>query len=153
MFVIALGVNNFDCTQLNDCTFKKKIHSLSTRGAHSRVEVSITSPISPPYVTKQLTALFCTQPLFSLLVYCSVVPTIFCTFQLKPSPALQALGHGHLLRLAYNCKTWAYTMIMVLATVAFLLLLDTSLLSQAGIMHYLDIHMHFCGFSQQYFHY
>ena len=48
----------------NECTFQK-IHSLSTGGAHSRVEASITCPTSPPYVTKQLTALFHTQPPFS----------------------------------------------------------------------------------------
>ena len=55
----------------NECTFQK-IHSLSTGGAHSRVQASITSPTSPPYVAKQLTALFHTQPLFSFLVYGNV---------------------------------------------------------------------------------
>ena len=45
-----------------------------------------------------------------------------------PTPA-----HGHL---RIRSQTWAYPMSTVLATVAFLLLLDTSLLSQAGIMHY-----------------
>ena len=57
-----------------------KIHILSTGGAHSRVEASITSPTSPPYVAKQLTALFHTQSLFSFLLYYSVVPTIDCAF-------------------------------------------------------------------------
>ena len=55
---------------------------------------------------------------------------------LKPSPALEAPGHDHLLGLAYDRKTWACPMSTVLATVAFLLLLDTSLLSQAGTSHY-----------------
>ena len=50
----------------NECTFPK-IHSLSTGGAHSRVEASITSPTSPSYVAKQLTALFHTQPPYSSL--------------------------------------------------------------------------------------
>ena len=63
-------------------------------GAHSRVEACIASPTSPHYVGEQLTALFHTQPLFSCLVY---VPMLNCIFQLKPSPALKALGHGHLL--------------------------------------------------------
>ena len=54
----------------------------------------------------------------------------------KPSPALEALGHGHLLGLAYDRKTWAYPVSTVLATVAFLLILHTSLLSQVGITHY-----------------
>ena len=57
-----------------------KIHSLSTGGAHSRVEASITSPTSPPYVAKQLTALFHTQPPFGSLGYQSVAPTINCVF-------------------------------------------------------------------------
>ena len=50
--------------------------------------------------------------------------------------ALKAAGHDHLLGLAYDRKTWACPMSTVLATVAFLLLLDTSLLSQAGTSHY-----------------
>ena len=45
---------------------------------------------------------------------------------LKPSPALGAPGHGHLLSLAYDRKTWTYPVSTVLGTVAFLLLLDTS---------------------------
>ena len=48
-----------------------KAHSLSTGGAHSRVEASITSPTSPPYVAEQFTALFHTQPLLDVL-YCTV---------------------------------------------------------------------------------
>ena len=130
MFVTSLGMDNFDCTKMN-AHFKKNSQLVYGGGAHSRVEASITSPTSPPYVAKQLTALFHTQPLFSFLVYCSVVPTIY-----KPSPALEAPGHSNLLGLAYDRKTWAYPMSTVLATVAFLLLLDTSLLSQAGITHY-----------------
>ena len=59
----------------NECTFLK-IHSLSTGGAHSRVEASITSPTSLPYVAKQLTALFHTQPPFSSLGCQTVAPTI-----------------------------------------------------------------------------
>ena len=78
MFVTTLGMDNFDCTKMN--AHFKKIHSLSTGGAHSRVEASITSPTSPPYVAKQLTVLFHTQPLFSFLVYGNIVPTIYCAF-------------------------------------------------------------------------
>ena len=43
-------------------------------GAHSRVEAYIASSTSPPYVSKQLTALFHTQPLFTISV-CSNVAT------------------------------------------------------------------------------
>ena len=39
--------------------------------------MTITTPTSPPYVTKQLTALFHTQPLFSSYGYWSVVPVIY----------------------------------------------------------------------------
>ena len=38
-------------------------------GAHSRLLVQIASPISPPYVGTQLTALFHTHPLLKCLVY------------------------------------------------------------------------------------
>ena len=46
---------------------------------------------------------------------------------------LYAPGHGHLLGLAYNHKTWAYSMSTALATVAFLLLLDISLLHKQAL--------------------
>ena len=45
-------------------------------------------------------------------------------------------SHSHLLGLAYDRKTWAYPMSTVLAIVVFLLLVDTSLPSQGGFMHY-----------------
>ena len=122
-----LMLDNFDCTEM--IAHLKKFTACLQEGLIHEWKQSITSPTSPPYVAKQLMALFHTQPLFSLLVYCSVVPTIYW---LKPSPALETLGHSHLLGLAYNRKTWTYPMSTVLATVAFLLLLDTSLLSQAG---------------------
>ena len=67
---------------------------------------------------------------------CPSVPQPWLCHWLKPSPALEALGHSQLLGLVYNHKTWAYPMSTVLATVAFLLLLDARLLSQAGITHY-----------------
>ena len=119
----------------NECTFQK-IHSLSTGGAHSRVEATITSPTSPPYVAKQLTALFHTQPLFSFLVHFSVVATIYSRIQVKAQPGTRSSGPRSPTRLGrYDRKTWAYPVSTVLATVAFLLLLDTSLLSHAGIMH------------------
>ena len=77
MFVTTLGMDNFDCTKMN-APFK--IHSSSTGGAHSRVEASITSPTSPPYVAKQLMVLFHTQPLSSSLGYLSVVLMIYFIF-------------------------------------------------------------------------
>jgi len=58
----------------------KKIHSLSTGGAHSRVLAYIASPTSPPYVGKQLTALFHAQPLSKYLVYSIAPPTVNCVF-------------------------------------------------------------------------
>ena len=63
MFVTILGNRQLRLHQ-NEC---RKIHSLSTGGAHLQVEASITSPTSPPYAAKQLTALFHTQPPFSSL--------------------------------------------------------------------------------------
>ena len=43
----ALKMDNLDCTKIN--AHFKKIHSLSTGGAHSRLLVHIASPTSPPY--------------------------------------------------------------------------------------------------------
>ena len=48
MFVTTLEMDNFDCTKM-----MAHFHSLSTGGAHSRVEASITSPTFPPYVGKK----------------------------------------------------------------------------------------------------
>ena len=61
----------------NQCTFQK-IHSLSTRGAHSRLLAHIASPTSSPYVSTQLTALFYTQSLLKCLVYGTAAPTVNC---------------------------------------------------------------------------
>ena len=52
MFVTTLEMDNFDCTKMN-ARFQK-IHGLSTGGGHSRVEASITSPTSAPYVAKTI---------------------------------------------------------------------------------------------------
>ena len=54
----------------------------------------------------------------------------------KPSPALQAPGHCHQLGLAYGHETWVYPTNTLSASVAFLLLPDTNLFPQAGIIHY-----------------
>ena len=56
MFVTTLGMDNFDYTKM--IAHLKKIHSLSTGGAHSRAEASITSPTFPLYVGKQLPSRF-----------------------------------------------------------------------------------------------
>ena len=58
----------------------------------------------------------------------------------KPSPVLDASGHGQQLGLAYGRETWAYPTNTVLATVVFLLLLDTNLLLQEGITHCSKLH-------------
>ena len=86
----ALEMDNLNLSQ---CIFQK-IHSLSTGGAHSRVEAYIASPTSPPYVGKQLTALFHTQPLLKYLVYSIATPKVNGVFyRLKAHP--KTLGHCH----------------------------------------------------------
>ena len=100
-------------------------------GAHSWVEAYIASPTFPPYDGKQLTVLFHTQSPFTTLVHRCTATTINCIFWLKPSPALKASGHQ--LGLVYGHETWAYPTNTGLATMAFLLLLDTNLLSEADI--------------------
>ena len=64
-----------------------KNSQLVTGGAHSRVEASITSPTFPPYVGKQLTALFHTQPPLTSRLYTIAAQTVNCVFQLRPSPS------------------------------------------------------------------
>ena len=82
----------------------KKSQLVYGRGSF-KLLVHIASPTSPPYVGTQLTALFHTQPLLKCLVYGIAAPTVNYTFQLKPSPALQAPGHCHQLGLAYGYET------------------------------------------------
>ena len=66
-------------TKIKLCTFQK-IHSLFTGGAHSPVLAYIASPTSPPYVGKQFTALFHTQPLLKHLVYSTAAAMVNCIF-------------------------------------------------------------------------
>ena len=49
---------------------------MSTGGAHSRVLAYIASYTSPPYLGKQLTVLFHTQPLLKYLVYSIAAPMV-----------------------------------------------------------------------------
>ena len=116
-----------------------KIHSLSIGGAHSRVEASIT--IAPPLpimslnnswlcsTHKHCSALLCTQRSTNNILRILV----------KAQTVLNAPGHGYLLGLAYDRKTWAYSANTLLATVAFLLSLHTNLLSQAGYSQLLTL--------------
>ena len=60
------------------------------------MEVSITSPTSPPYVAKQLTVLFHTQPLFSFLVYGNVRSTNdILRILVKAQPGTRSRGVRH----------------------------------------------------------
>ena len=58
MFVNALEMDNLDCNKIN-----AHFNHLFPEGPHSRVEAYIASPTSPPYVGKQLMALFHTLSL------------------------------------------------------------------------------------------
>ena len=89
MFVTTLGMDNFDCTKMN-AHFEKFTAYFSTGGAHSRVEASSTSPTSPPYVAKQLTALFHTQPPFSSLGYQSVTTNDKLRILVKAQPSIRS---------------------------------------------------------------
>ena len=62
------------------------------------------------------------------------------TREWAPSLDKLHLATAHKLGLAYSRETWAYPLNTVLATVAFLLILDKNLLSQAGITHYSQLH-------------
>ena len=73
----AFKMDNLDHTKIN-AHFKNS--QLVYRRAHSRVLAYIASPTSPPYVVKQLTALFHTQPLLKYLVYSIEAPMVNCVF-------------------------------------------------------------------------
>ena len=130
----ALKMDNLDCSYQNQCTFRK-IHSLSTGGAHSRLLAHIASPTSPPYVGTQLTALFRTQPLLKCLVYSIAAPNGKLRILVKAQTCTLSTWPLSL-GLAYGRETWLYSTNTLSATVAFLLLPDTNLLPQAGITHY-----------------
>ena len=77
MFVTTFGMDNFDCTKMN-AHFQKFTACLREELIHKWKQALLAH--LPPYLTKQLTELFHTQPLLSLLLYCTVVPTIDCAF-------------------------------------------------------------------------
>ena len=86
-----LGMDNFDCTKIKLCTLQK-IHSLSVRGAHSRVEACNASPTSPPYVVEQIT---CSVPhtttvLLSCVLVCSTNDK--SCIPVKAQPSTQSTG-------------------------------------------------------------
>ena len=112
-----------------------KIHSLSTGEAHSRVEASITSPTSPPYVAKQLMALFhTTAPQRSSLLHCN--NNTVSRILVKAQPSTRSIGPRSTTRLGIRSQVLGLPIEYSLCHCAFLLLLHTSLLSQAGITHY-----------------
>ena len=76
MFVATLRMDNFDCTKMHISKTSQLVYG---RGSFTSGS-NFTSPTSPPYVDKQLTALFHTQPPFSSLGCQSVAPTINCAF-------------------------------------------------------------------------
>ena len=99
-----------------------KIHSLSQGGAHLRVEASITTPPLPlMLLTTHCSVPHTTAPQRSSLLHCNNNGISRILVKAQPS-----MGHGHLLGLAYDRKTWTYLMSTVLAPVAFLLLVHTS---------------------------
>jgi len=117
----------------NQCTFQK-IHSLSTGGAHSQVLAYIASPTSPPYVGKQLTALFHTQPLLKYLVYSIAAPTVNCIFN-KAQPSTPSTWPPSPTRLGIRPRDLGlYPRNTLSATWAFLLLLDTNLLHKQALL-------------------
>ena len=78
----ALKMDNLDCTKINAhfkkftaCIWEGLIHECK----HTLLAYFV-SPTSPPYVGKQLTALFHTQPLLKYLVYGIAAPTVNCVF-------------------------------------------------------------------------
>ena len=65
MFVTTLRMNNFDCTKMH-AHFEKFTACLRESLIHEWKQ-ALLAPTSPPYVAKQLTALFDTQPSISSL--------------------------------------------------------------------------------------
>ena len=135
MFVTILGMDNFDCTKM--MTYLKKITACLREGLIHEWKQALLAP--PPPLMSVNNSQFCSthaQPPLTSRFYSIAAQMVNCVFQLKPSPVLQAPGHCHQLGLAYGRETWAYPTNTLLATVAFLLLLDMNLLPQAGITHY-----------------
>ena len=79
MFVTTLGMDNFDCTKMN-AHFKKFTACLREGLIHEWKQALLAPPLLFLYVAKQLTALFHTQPLLSVLLYCTVITTVYRAF-------------------------------------------------------------------------
>ena len=131
MFVTTLGMDNFDCTKMN-AHFEKFTACLREGLIHEWKQALLA-----PYVAKQLTALFHTQPLFSFLVYCQRSTNDILRILVKAQPSTRSTGPRLPTRLGIRSQDLGLPNEYSLGhRVAFLLLLDTSLLSQAGITHY-----------------
>ena len=86
MFVTTLGMDNFDCTKMN-AHFKKFTACLREGLIHEWKQALLA-----PYVAKQLTALFHTQPLFSFLVYLQRSTDDILRILVKAQPSTQSTG-------------------------------------------------------------
>ena len=121
MFVTTPGMDNFDCPKMN-AHFKKFTACLQEGPIHEWKQALLAPPL--PLISLNNSRLCSTHKHLS-----AFFSTYRSTNNILRILALKALDHGHLLDLAYDRKTCAYPVSAVLATVAFLLLVDTSLLS------------------------
>ena len=134
MFVTTLEIDNFDCTKMNAhftaCLWEGLIHEWK----HNTL---LVPPL--PLMSVKNSRLCSTHNHCSALLALERSTNDTLRILVKPSPAPKAPGHGDLLGLAVTTRPGP-TQGIILATVAFLLLLDTNLLSQAGITHYSQLH-------------
>ena len=83
MFVTALTMENLDCTKI-DAQLENSQHVYG-RGSFTSGSIR-ASPTSPPYASKQLTALFHTQPLLTSRVqHCSTTGKLCILVKVQPS--------------------------------------------------------------------
>ena len=130
MFVTTLGMDNFDCTKIN-AHLKKFTACLREELIHEWKQALLAPPLP---LAKQLTALFHTQTLFNFST-ASYNQRYLCIL-VKAQPSTRSTGPRSPTRLGIRSQDLGLPDECSLATVAFLLLLDASLLSQGGLMHY-----------------
>ena len=90
MFVTTLEMDNFDCTKMS-AHFQKFIACLREGLINHEWKQALLAPPLPLHA-KQLTALFHTQPLLSVLLYYTVMTTGILRILVKAQPSTRSIG-------------------------------------------------------------
>ena len=133
MFVTTLGMDNFDCTKIN-AHFKKFTACLQEELFHKWKQALLAPPL--PLILLNNSRLCSTHKHSSAFFSTASYNQRYLCILVKAQPSTRSTGPRSPTRLGIRSQDLGLPDEYSLATVAFLLLVDASLLSQGGFMHY-----------------